>query len=218
MARHAFGSRMIGGPKVSADGNSTAVGGDNSGVIVNNAGGTLNLNFTPDVARQLPSFLAQVITFFSQQSLAEYDAGPRRELPPEAILKVEYNNLPSTHPVLTDYRSYSLVLETAYHGVEQQNADAHRLVRRKAGVVYKSQLQAACTAASIPNDNQATFATQHAAALIEGVINQLLNEYAQSKTSVHVESEIAHLAISLIVADAIVECDVLERPLHAASA
>ena len=38
-----------------------------------------------------------------------------------------------------------------------------------------------------------------------------MHDYACSQ-AIMVEQEVAHLAVSLIVADAVVRCDVLERP------
>jgi hypothetical protein len=44
-----------------------------------------------------------------------------------------------------------------------------------------------------------------------------MEDYKSSK-SANVERETAHLAISLIVADAVIECEVLERPPYAPTA
>src|SRR5690349_19714659 len=121
---------MTGDRKVSADQGSTSVGGDNLGSIINATdGATVNVTLSPGVAQELPSFLGGLIAFFSQQRLGDYGLGERRDLPPEVITKVKYNNLPQDHVVLVDYRRHSLVLEKAYHGVEQQNSDARYLVR-----------------------------------------------------------------------------------------
>jgi hypothetical protein len=202
------------GPKVSSTDGSTAVGGDINAPVVNvNAsdGSVVNVKVEQRIARELPSFLGAVIVLFSQQSLSEYGLGTRRPLPAEVVEKVKHNNLPQEHRVLTDYCRHGLVLERAYLGVEQQNADARYLVRRKAAVAYESQLAAACELASIPMTEKGVFARAHAAMLVDAVTEQLLQEYASSK-AIKVEQETAHLAVSLIVADAVIECEVLERP------
>lgn len=208
------------GPKISATDGSAAIGRDNNAPVVNvNAGdgSTVTVQIEQRIARELPSFLGAVIVLFSQQSLSQYAVGDRRELPPEILVKVNYNNLPLDHRVLTDYRRHGLILERSYHGVEQQNSDARYLVRRKAGLAYQAQLAAACKSTSVLDAQKATFARNNAAVLIDAVINQLLHDYASSKT-ILVEEEIAHLAVSLIVADAVVECEVLERPQDALTA
>jgi len=207
-------------PSTSASDGSVSVSGDNSGNILNvNAGdgATFNFQLESRIARELPSFLSAVIVLFSQQSLAEYSLGSRRTLPPEVIQKVAYNNFPESHQILVDYRRHSLVLERSYHGVEQQNDDARYLVRRKAAVAYQSQLASACKAASIPLPMHGAYARNNAVTLISAVIDELLQEYKSSKT-IMVEQETAHLAISLVVADAVVECEVLERPTDAVTA
>jgi hypothetical protein len=130
---------------------------------------------------------------------------------------VKYNDLPEDHRVLKDYYRYGSVLESAYHGVEQQNADARFLVRRWAGVTYDTQLAAALKGASKPSSEKLAFVRNNAAVLVDAVIEQLLKEYASSEV-IKVEQETAHLAISLIVADAVVECEVLERSPNASAA
>ena len=207
-------------PKVSADDGSTSIGGDNNAPVVNiNAGdsSTVTVQVERQVARELPSFLGAVIVLFSQQSLSEYGLGERRTLLPEILEKIKYNNLPQDHRVLIDYRRHGLVLEKSYHGVEQQNADARYLVRRKAALAYQSQLAATCKLSSMPDEQKILFARNNATMLIDAVIAQLLKDYASSKT-ILVEEETAHLAVSLIVADAVVECEVLERPQDAITA
>lgn len=202
------------GPKVSSKDGSAAIGGDNNAPVVNVAaseGSVVNVQVERQIARELPSFLGAVIVLFSQQSLSEYGLGEQRTLPAEVIEKVKYNNLPEDHQVFTDYRRHCLVLERAYHGVEQQNADARYLVRRKAKIAYQFQL------ASVPVEKKATFARNNAAMLVEAVIDDLLQDFASTR-GISVAQEIAHLAISLVVADAIVECEVLERPQNVITA
>lgn len=207
-------------PKATSTDGSTAVGGDNSAPIVNvNASDAsiVSVQIEHRVALELPSFLGAVIVLFSRQSLSEYGRGERRPLPAEVVEKVNYNNLPPDHRVLKDYYLHGQVLEGAYHGVEQQNADARYLVRRRAGITYDSQLASALERASKPPSERIAFVRDNAAILVDAVIERLLKEYASSE-AIKVEQEIAHLAISLIVADAVVECEVLERPTNALAA
>lgn len=122
-----------------------------------------------------------------------------------------YNKLSHDHPVLIDYRRYSLVLEQSYLGVEQQNADARYLVRRRAAIAYELLVREACKSDSIPVAQRVDYVKANADGIVEKVINRLLEDYKASN-DIKVEQETAHLAISLIVADAVVECEVLERP------
>ncbi|MGH9524153.1 MAG: hypothetical protein ACRD3E_16645 [Terriglobales bacterium] len=156
------------------------------------------------VDRELPSFLGSLIVFFSEQSLSEYGKGGRRPVPPEVSKKVEHNDLPVTHRVLTDWTRHAFVLEKAYEGVEQQNADARYLVRRKASVAYETLL---------PTDpaEKLKFVRANAGSIVERVIAILVEDYKKS-TNIKVAEEIAHLAVSLVVADAVIECEVLEKP------
>lgn len=202
-----------------ADDGSVGIGGDNTGSVVNvkaETGSMVQLNLEHHQANQLPSLLAKVIVLFSQQSLSEYDLGARRTLPPEVTEKLSFNNFPQNHKIFTDYYRHIGLLEMSYLGVEQQNLNARYLVRRKARIAYIDQLLLACTKASILEEQKTAFAIKNSTILIDGVIAQLLHDYTCSST-LKVDQEYAHLAISLIVADAVVECEVLERP-HAITA
>jgi hypothetical protein len=203
--------------KVSSASGSTAIGGDSNAPAVNvNTGNMSPVNIVIDqkVALELPSFLGNVIALFSQQSLSEYGRGARRAVPPEVIEKLQHNNLDENHHILVDYYRHSLVLEKAYLGVEQQNADSRYLVRRKVSLAYSSHVQDACIKGSIAPALKLPFIRANAAQILEVVIERLLSDYKAS-SSVKVEQETANLAISLIVADAVIECEVLERPLNA---
>jgi len=127
---------------VSASRGSISVGGDANAPVINAPNAhQVNLNFEQKVDRELPSFLGQLIVIFSQQTLSEYAKGDRRPLPAEFTDKIKYNELSENHRAIVDYVRHSLVLEQAYLGVEQTNADARYLVRRKAGTAYDAVVQ-----------------------------------------------------------------------------
>jgi len=202
------------GSKVSAEGGSTAVGGDVNAPLINiNAedSSTVSVTIEQKIARELPSFLGAVIVVFSQQSVSEYALGPRRELSAEVLVKLTHNNLPEGHHLIKDYNRHALVLEQAYLGVEQRNADARYLVRRKAGIVYQSKIKQAFNGANTTPTQMCEYVKANVDSIVEGVVSQLLEDYKTS-ADLKVEEEMAHLAISLVVADAVIECEVLERP------
>lgn len=212
-------------PKVSSSEGSTAIGGDSNAPVVNvnaDQGANVQVTIEQHLARQLPSFLGKVIVLFSQQSLGEYGLGERRTLPPEVTEKLVFNNLPKDHKIFTDYYKHIEVLEKSYSGVEQLNPDARYLVRRRARIRYEEQLAIACEKASLGNTDiekidKCAYAITNSCKLIDAVISRLLQDYVHSQ-SVMVEEETADLAVSLIVADAVVECEVMERPKHVATA
>lgn len=202
------------GPEVSSSDGSTAIGGDNNAPVVNvnaDKGAAVQLTINQHLERRLPSFLAKVIVIFAQQGLSQYVEGQPGTLPPEVIDKLKHNNIASNQGLFADYLKHFHVLEKSYLGVEQHNPDARYLVHRKARIAYGDQLTEACKKATFPDSKRSEFATKNAALLIDGVIRQLLHDYTYSQ-GIMVEQEIAHLAISLIVADAVCRCEVLERP------
>jgi hypothetical protein len=113
--------------------------------------------------------------------------------------------------VIRDFVRYSHLLERSYLGVEQRNADARYLVRRKAGVAYEAEVELAGELEIIPPLSKLDYVRANASLIVANVIKRLIQDY-KSSCEVRVEEEIVDLAITLIVADAIVECEVLERP------
>jgi hypothetical protein len=201
----------------SAKGGSTAIGGDNLGSVVNvdaKEGASVNVSVNQAITRQLPSLLSALIAKFSEEGLSEYGQERPHTLKPEVVEKIKFNCLPENHRLLRDYQRHVLVLEKCYQGVEQRNADARYLVRRRAGVVYEEALTAACQEASVPESHKLTVVRTSAASLVGTVVDRLLKSFESSATT-SVHEETAHLAVSLIVADAIIECEVLERPENA---
>jgi hypothetical protein len=197
---------------VSAKHRSIAIGGDVTGTLVNAEQALLlNVKVEQQISRELPSFLGRLILTFSEEGLAEYGKGARRSLPPEVSDKIKYNYLPSDHHIIQEYRQYVLLLEKAYHGVEQRNADARYLVRRKAEIAYEAEVQLEDRDAAPRRISKLEHVRLNAVRIVENVIKRLLDDYKLSG-DIKVEEEIAHLAVSLVVADAIVECQVLESP------
>jgi hypothetical protein len=209
------------GPKTSATAGSTAVGGSNTGTLVNvTAEGNARVDVTVDsatVARRLPSHLSAVISQFAMQASALMSDTPVQELKPGIQAKLTFNNLSAQHRLIQDWFRYSHLLHRSYQGVEQVNQAARLLVKRRAGVVYDEELLRIGTENGIPDHQQPNFARQHAPLLVTAVIGRLMQDYSCSAVA-DVEVEAAHLAISLIVADAVIECEVLERPGHAVTA
>ncbi|MBI5861031.1 MAG: hypothetical protein HZB64_02445 [Rhodocyclales bacterium] len=205
------------GPKASAGDGSTAVGGNNNGTITNltvGDGSTVALHLEAELARKLPSHLGAFIAQLAFKGGLTASSTQMRPLPPEVADKLRHNQLPVRHPIIRDWIRHSLALERAYHGVEQQNADARYLVRQRAGAVYEEELLKAAQDSKIPEAEISEFARHHAIMLVQAVTDRLLVDYRASKTGL-VEEEIARLAVSLVVADAVVECEVLEKPSHA---
>ncbi|MDD3183531.1 MAG: hypothetical protein PHD48_12125 [Alphaproteobacteria bacterium] len=206
---------------VQASEHSVAVGEGNNAPIVNVHSAPfsrVSVSLEQKINKELPSFLAKIITSFSEQNLTGYGDTQNRDLPPEVEEKIRFNNISRDDYLIADWTRYSHILERVYKGVEQQNADARFLVRRKAKTTYQSELSTACNKKSVPFSQKTSYATQNASALVESTIQQMMQHYASTSGGISVEEEIAHLAVSLVVADAVVECDVLERPTNAVTA
>lgn len=201
-----------------ADHGSVAIGGDNNGLLINAApNAQVNLYVEHRVQRELPSYLSSVLVAFSGD-LMNYGAEAKRELRPEITEKLTYNDFPIRHQIIRDFSMYSGSLEAAYRGVEQRNSDARRMVRRRAGSIYHDALLDLCESKGVHHSQAHALAREHAVLLVRMVIDTLKSESTATSITLGVMKETADLAISLIVADAIVECEVLERPDDASAA
>jgi hypothetical protein len=198
-------------PNVSATDGSIAIGGDNNAPVFNvGAGAVINLKAEQQILRELPSVLGEVIGLFSMDSADAVGARDIGQVPPEVVDKLSHNDFPANNRLIVEWRKYALMLERAYRGAEQQNIDARYLVLRRAGTVYTEQLYEDCREEKILFKNRLPYVRDHAEELVASVIKKLFEEYIEQRNIV-VHQEVAHLAISLIVADAIIECEVLER-------
>ncbi|MCV0438347.1 MAG: hypothetical protein K5880_06930 [Hydrogenophaga sp.] len=200
----------------SADWGSVAVAGDNNGSILNVNATHLTLAVQQQVARQLPSYLSSVVAKFSED-WSSYGDAPRRSLPPEIDVKLAYNDFPPAHPIITDYLRHIGVLESTYRGIEQRNDDARRMVRRRTAVAYKDALHRLCDLNGVHHTRASDFARRNAVKLVKEVVAALTADFQGAALAASVMQETADLAISLIVADAVIECEVLERPADAAA-
>jgi hypothetical protein len=193
----------------SSDG-STAIGGDVTAPVVNvNSGDRSQVQITinQEIQRKLSTLLGSVIVFFAEMSLNEYGMGRRTTLPPEVSYKLKHNAFENSQ-IMEDWTMHSLDLERAYAGVEQQNPDVRYLVHRKARYAYANLVE------HLPKEDgqsrpRLDYVRQHAKEIVQGVVGQLMLEYEQSNDK-KVQQEPADLAISLVVADALIACDVLE--------
>lgn len=208
------------GPRNTASGGSTAVGGDNKGAVVNvNAaeGATVAVQVdSANVTRRLPTHLAAVISQFAKSAADLLADALPFAVKPAIEAKLAFNNLPKTHRIIRDWTKHARTLHKSYQGVEQVNQAARYLVKRKAGVVYDEELHRICHEKGVSAEQQREYARQHAMTLVQAVTGRLMHEYSCSAED-GVEAELAHLAVSLVVADAVIECEVLERPENAAT-
>ena len=201
------------GKKVSAEDGSVAIGRDNNGIITNitiEAGAAFHLVESVNTNRSLGTYLGKVISFVAEQSLSEYGHSYQRLVTNEVQDKLDFNHISQEDLIVRNYRKYYYLLDRAYKGVEQSNNDARVLVRLRAGSIYADELTKSCTLANIPATKRIEFSTQNAHSLMEAVKRQLVQEFNDSQ-AMPVEPTWVDLAVSLLVADAVAECEVLEK-------
>ena len=201
------------GRKAEATNGSVAVAGDNNGTIINfnvPQGSKLPFDIGVKAERTLGTYLGLVIAVVAQQSLSEYGHDYERDLSNEVFQKLAFNYIAKGDQIVKNYRKYFFVLERAYKGVEQSNNDARVLVRLRAGSIYEKELTKACAQAHVLSSGRITYSRNNSRALIEAVKHQLVTDFLNTATQ-EVDPLWVDLAVSLLVSDAVAECDVLER-------
>lgn len=202
---------------VSADDSSIALGGDNSGIVLNAPNSTIVFNSPIAIERTLSTHLGTVISVIAEQQLSEYGSGIKREITSEVKDKLEFNYIDLDDQLFRKYTTYYHLLDKAYKGVEQSNADVRFLVLLSAGSIYSRVLTESCTLNNIAPQNRIQHSRDHAHQLIEAVKAQLIQDVHRSQAS-DIDPAIVDLAVSLLVADAVAECEVLEKARDVTSA
>jgi hypothetical protein len=206
------------GKKISAETGSVAIGGDNNGQIFNlESGANLHIHSSVETERSLGSYLGTVISVIAQQRLSEYGHKYNRKVTVEVQDKLDFNQITLDDRLIQNYRKYYFLLDRAYKGVEQSNNDVRVLVRIRAGSIYNTELTSACKAENILPSKRVEYSRNNAHILIEAVKTQMIEDIKASQ-AMAIDPTWIDLAISLLVADAVAECDVLERAPNAIAA
>ena len=88
----------------------------------------------------------------------------------KSVDKIEYNRLSKGHRAIVSYLRYSLLIEQAYLGVEQTNADARRLVLYKAGVAYDEVVRSGLKSDPRPELQRIDYIRENADTIVDQVI------------------------------------------------
>ena len=196
--------------RVTAEDNSVAVGGDNVGTIINAPGATFQLQFTIATERSLSTYLGKIINVIADQQLSVYGHAYQRNVTAEVQDKLDFNYITLSDHLIRTYTKYFFILDKAYKGVEQSNNDVRVLVRFSAGSIYSRVLTSACDEAGILANQRIEYSRNHAHPLIEAVKKQMIEDVKNSHAA-EIDPTWIDLAVSLLIADAVVECDVLEK-------
>lgn len=197
---------MIGGQST-ADNGSVAVNGPNQGTIYNIQG----LHLPAEKQQLMSKYLGVMVAQISLHQLSEYECGPGEELGPEVADKLQHNYLSNNDPIVRLYSKYYRLLMKAYAGAEQVAADTRFLIKNRAGSIYSDELAKLCAERSIPGSARREFARDHAYLIIERVKQRMIDEHLPSN-EVDRDIAVVDMAASLLVADAIAVCAVLDKP------
>jgi hypothetical protein len=195
---------------VTAEDNSVAIGRDNNGTVINAPGATFQLQLPIASERSLSTYLGTIINVIADQQLSEYGHSYQRNVTAEVKDKLDFNYITLSDHLIRTYTRYFHILDMAYKGVEQSNNDVRVLVRFSAGSIYSRALTSACDKAGVLASQRIEYSRNHAHSLIEAVKKQMIEDVKKSQAA-EIDPTWVDLAVSLLIADAVVECDVLEK-------
>ena len=151
------------------------------------------------------STIAEVVNAISKIDLEdENNFGKIKEVP-EIEAKIRHNNITKYLYLINDYGLYGKILEGIYETLEQEKPGKKGKLLRVISDFYKAEKGV------LTQTNDIDLIRHNADLIIENIITKLDDEILKS-SNLDAENEEVHSAIQIIVADAFIQCKILEDP------
>lgn len=182
----------------------------------NNNGGvgyqaeTVNINHGPHIHGSMPrnkSVIADIVNFLSALPRPENVLFDSAILPSGVAKKIQHNNLVRCRYIIETYKINTIDLENAYSTLEQERPGRKQKLLDIIHLCYKQQL------GQLIVDDIIDIETirKNADAILENIVETLRAKVLES-SNLNADNEDVDLAVNLIVADAFIQCLVLENP------
>jgi hypothetical protein len=151
------------------------------------------------------SAIAEVVNAISKIDLEdENNLGKIKEIP-EIEAKIRHNNITKYLYLINDYGLYGKILEGIYETLEQEKPGKKGKLLRVISDFYKAEK------GILTQTNDLDIIRDNADLIIENIITKLDDKILKS-SNLDAENEDVHSAIQIIVADAFIQCKILEDP------
>lgn len=156
------------------------------------------------------SIIAEVVNIVSTFSQPETINFNSDALPAEVKEKIRHNNVTRCRYIIETYKRNTIDLNNVYNTLEQERPGRKQKLLQIVNNCYKQQL---CLLSENENVDIATI-QQHSDTILENITKSLRKRVLES-SNLKADNEDVDIAVNLIVADAFMECLVLENPEEA---
>ncbi len=159
-----------------------------------------------------PSDVNYIVLTLYNAITADSNSNEKRNLPPEIVEKIEFNNVVAYRPLIeTNYSENGFYIDAAYETLDYDIPG-----RKKMFLAYINSLYLTVLGEHLkrnPNIDKYATIRNNADNIIIEVINSLLLRIANNSVSIeHISTESIEYNIIAIVCHAFVDCKVLENP------
>ena len=151
------------------------------------------------------SIIAEVVNAISKIDLGDKaNLGKIKKLP-EIDEKIGHNNITTYKYLINEYSFYGKILEGIYETLEEQNPGKKGTLLGRIFEFYKAEKR------NLTQTDNIDVIRENADSIIENIIKKLDAEILKSSNLESYNEEI-YSAIQIIVADAFIQCKILEDP------
>lgn len=153
------------------------------------------------------SVIADVVNALSAFSPPNSDSLETAVLPAGVRAKLEYNNVKRCQYIIEGYKNSISDLANIYETLEQERPGRKQKLLHIIRICYETQLGVFVQKNTFTID----LVREHSDTILENIINDLRKRVIES-SNLEADNEDVDIAIRIIVADAFIECRILENP------
>lgn len=153
------------------------------------------------------SVIAEVVNLLSALPQSEQTVFDSASLPAGVAEKIQHNSVAKCRYIIETYKSNTIDLENVYNTLEQERPGRKQKLLNRINFCYKQQLGQLVTG----NNLDIQVIRQNSDTILENIVG-ILREKILESSNLNADNEDVDLAVNLIVADAFIQCLVLENP------
>lgn len=165
-----------------------------------------NMNIYNSVQPRNKSIIAQVVNILSSIIPSNRVLNYKRTIPAEVKTKMDHNNLTKSRYIIESYKNNVIDLNNAYNTLEEERPGNKDKLIRNIKNLYEYELS------QIDFEKNGIKAIrENSDKILENCINELQKQVLES-SNLNAYNEDVYFAVNLIIADAFIECILLENP------
>lgn len=153
------------------------------------------------------SIIADVVNILSSYPSPTAIAPNSATLPAEIEAKIQHNNVCKSRYIIETYKLNTIDLTNVYDALEQEKPGRKEKLLFVIRDCYEKQLSAVAKGGDVAIEA----IQENSDVILDNILNDLRHKVLES-SNLNAENEDVDIAIRLILADAFIECRVLENP------